>query len=48
MPWYVSDHRRASAAFGWAPRRGPRAIAQDLLAWVRAEEPALRALFAGE
>jgi CDP-paratose 2-epimerase len=48
VPWYLSDHRRASAAFGWAPRRGPRAIAEDLLAWVRAEEPALRALFAEE
>jgi len=48
VPWYVSDHRRASEAFGWAPRRGPRAIAEDLLAWVRAEEPALRALFAQE
>jgi CDP-paratose 2-epimerase len=48
VPWYVSDARRASAAFGWAPRRDPRAIAADLLAWVRAEETGLRSLFAEE
>jgi CDP-paratose 2-epimerase len=46
VPWYVSDHRRVSDAFDWTPRRGPRAIATDLLAWIRAEESGLRALFA--
>jgi len=45
VPWYVNDHRRASEAFGWQPRRGVREIASDLLAWLRAEEPLLRGLF---
>ena len=46
VPWYVSDHRRASAAFDWKPRRGPREIAADLLAWLRAGGDGLRRLFA--
>lgn len=45
VPWYVSDHRRASEAFDWKPRRGVREIASDLLAWLHAEEPRLRGLF---
>lgn len=45
VPWYVTDHRRASEAFDWKPRRGVREIASDLLAWLRAEEPRLRGLF---
>jgi CDP-paratose 2-epimerase len=46
VPYYVSDHRRASAAFDWKPRRGPREIAADVLAWLRAGEDELRDLFA--
>jgi CDP-paratose 2-epimerase len=46
VPYYVSDHRRASAAFDWKPRRGVREIAGDILAWLRAEEEGLRDLFA--
>ena len=46
VPWYVSDHRRASAAFDWKPRRGPREIAADVLAWLRAGGDGLRNLFA--
>src|SRR5262245_26673747 len=45
VPYYVSDHRRASAAFDWKPRRGPREIAADVLAWLRAGEDELRDLF---
>jgi CDP-paratose 2-epimerase len=45
VPYYVSDHRRASAAFDWKPRRGPPEIAADVLAWLRAGEDELRDLF---
>ncbi len=45
VPYFVSDHRRASAAFDWKPRRGPREIAADILGWLRAEEDGLRDLF---
>lgn len=46
VPYYVSDHGRASAAFDWKPRRSPREIASDILAWLRAEEDAVQDLFA--
>lgn len=46
VPYYVSDHRRASAAFDWKPRRGVREIASDILAWLREEEDGLHDLFA--
>lgn len=46
VPYYVSDHRRATAAFDWKPQHGPREIAADVLAWLRAGGDALGALLA--
>jgi CDP-paratose 2-epimerase len=46
VPYYVSDHRAATAAFDWKPRRGAREIAADLFAWLRAGEAELAGLFA--
>jgi CDP-paratose 2-epimerase len=42
VPVYVTDTARAEAAFGWAPRRGPRAIVDEIVEWIRADEAALR------
>ncbi len=45
VPWYVSDHRRATEATGWRPRRRPPEIAKEIAEWVAAEEDRLRPLF---
>jgi CDP-paratose 2-epimerase len=48
VPWYVSDHSRVSGLLNWEPRRGPKRIVEDIAAWIRANEQALRGLFQGE
>lgn len=45
VPWFVTDHRRATEATGWRPRRRPPEIAKEIAEWVAAEEAQLRALF---
>lgn len=45
VPWYVSDHRRATGATGWRPRRRPPEIAKEIAEWIAAEEGRLRPLF---
>lgn len=47
IPYYVTNHGKASAAFGWTPRRTPRDIMSDIASWIRANEDDLRPLFAG-
>lgn len=46
IPWYVTDHRRVTAACGWQPRRPLEQIASDIAGWLidhRARlEPILR------
>jgi CDP-paratose 2-epimerase len=41
VPWYITDHANASQAFHWSPRRDPRQIATDTLAWIRENEAVL-------
>jgi CDP-paratose 2-epimerase len=44
IPWYISDHAKATAALNWQPRRGPRTIAGDIAQWVRENESGLSSL----
>jgi CDP-paratose 2-epimerase len=44
VPWYITDHRRVSAALGWTPSRTPRAIVEGVNQWVRANEQILATL----
>jgi CDP-paratose 2-epimerase len=44
IPWYVSDHAKATQLLGWSPRRGPRVIVQDIANWVRTNEESLAGL----
>jgi CDP-paratose 2-epimerase len=44
LPWYVTDHRRASSAFQWSPTRSPRDIVADITSWVRDNQDALSKL----
>jgi len=45
IPLYISDHRRASAAFGWEPQRSISDIVTDIFQWVRVNEAALKPIF---
>ncbi len=42
---FITDHRAVSAALGWAPRRSPRRVLEDLHAWMRANEAMLAPVF---
>jgi CDP-paratose 2-epimerase len=44
IPWYISDHGKASATLNWRPRRDPRTIARDIAQWVRENESGLSSL----
>jgi CDP-paratose 2-epimerase len=46
VPVYITDNSRIEARFGWRPARGVGAIAQDIHAWIAANEGALRATLA--
>jgi CDP-paratose 2-epimerase len=46
IPLYLSDTTRAEARFGWRAERGVRDIVRDIYGWLRADEAALRPLFA--
>jgi len=43
VPIYVTDNRRVEERFGWRPARRVTDIANDLYAWAKANEAALRA-----
>jgi len=45
VPYFVTDHSRASARFGWRPEIGPAEIAREIATWLEAERPALTPLF---
>lgn len=45
VPIYISDTRKVSAAFGWAPRRSVPLIVREIHAWLRENEAQLRPLF---
>lgn len=44
IPWYISDHAKATRLLGWAPRRRPETIVQDIATWIRANEEGLAGL----
>ena len=44
IPYYVSDHGKASAAFSWSPRRDARDIMTEIASWIRGNEDALRSV----
>jgi CDP-paratose 2-epimerase len=41
IPWYISDHSKVTSLLGWAPKRSPRKIVEDIAEWVRANESVL-------
>ena len=47
VAWYVTDNRRTTDVFGWAPVRGARTILQDTHDWLRGHEDAFRSVFGG-
>ncbi len=42
IPLYISDTSKAQKAFGWSPQTPLKAIARDIHAWLRRNEPQLR------
>ncbi len=46
IPYYVSDFRKAAAAFGWQPKTTSAGIAEDICSWLKENESQLRPLFA--
>jgi len=44
IPWYISDNGKVSDLLGWAPRRRPKAIVEDIANWVRMNEESLAGL----
>lgn len=44
VPWFITDHSKASRVLGWNPRHGPRRIASDIAEWVRANESVLKGI----
>ena len=45
IPYYVTDHRRASEAFSWKPIRSVRNIVCDIYEWLKREENNIRYIF---
>jgi CDP-paratose 2-epimerase len=45
VPYYVTDHAKASAAFSWHPRTGVQAIAADIHEWLLTDKERVAAVF---
>lgn len=45
IPVYISDHSRATQELGWRPTWTPRAMIEEIVGWVRANEDRLRPVF---
>lgn len=45
VPFYVSDITRVKQEFSWQPQKNPRQIVEDITAWIRKNETALRQIF---
>jgi CDP-paratose 2-epimerase len=45
IPFFVTEHARATAEFGWQPKRSPSDIAGDVCAWLRQGDNRLKQLF---
>lgn len=48
VPYFVTDHRRVSARYDWAPRFSPAQIVGEIGDWLRADPDGLRGLFVSE
>ena len=46
MPLYASDCRRLFERTAWRPARAPRAVLEDTLEWIKANERAVMAALA--
>jgi CDP-paratose 2-epimerase len=46
IPFYISDHSRATRELGWRPTWTPRAMMREIVEWVRDNEDLLRPVFA--
>lgn len=45
IPWYITDHEKASQQFGWKPQYGSREIIADIARWIAQNERSLEAVF---
>jgi len=45
IPWYLSDCRHVEKKFGWVPGISKEKIADEIMAWLKENERALRPLF---
>jgi len=45
IPWYISDHSKASAAFDWSPERSVEVIIEDIIQWLKENEEPLKQIF---
>jgi CDP-paratose 2-epimerase len=45
IPLYISDHRKATKTFRWAPKRSVLLIVQEINSWLKDNEADLRPLF---
>ncbi len=48
VPLYLTDYSKAQRSFDWRPRRDMKTIVTEIADWVRANERALRPIFAPE
>lgn len=48
VPLYVTDYGKAQRSFGWRPQRDMKTIVAEIAGWLRANESALRPIFAPE
>jgi len=46
IPWYATDHGRATQEFGWRPTRNSSTIVQGITDWIRTNESEVKPLFA--
>jgi CDP-paratose 2-epimerase len=46
IPWYITDHCKATDMLAWSPRHGPLQIVSDIAAWVRVNSSVLAGVIA--
>jgi CDP-paratose 2-epimerase len=46
VPWYMTDHARATGLLDWSPRHRPKQIVEDIAEWVRVNESSLSGVIA--
>lgn len=45
IPYYVSDHQKASETFSWKPARSPEDIGKDIFHWMQENKEELKSIF---